>query len=60
MQRLTAIALVFLSLYLVGLVLWLVGADFVTVRDAVAHPANASLLIAFLVACSGTPSSACR
>lgn len=49
-QRVTAIALVFLSLYAVGLVVSLVGADFDTVRARVGHPVNATLLIAFLVA----------
>ena len=49
-QRITAIALVFLALYVVGLVIWLVGADYATVRATVAHPANAVLLVAFLIA----------
>ncbi len=50
LQRITAIALVFLSLYLVGFVAWLAGSGYGAVREAVAHPAHASLLIAFLVA----------
>ncbi|WP_133500974.1 succinate dehydrogenase, hydrophobic membrane anchor protein [Cognatilysobacter terrigena] len=49
-QRVTAVALVFLTLYVVGLVISLVGADFATVRARVGHPVNATLLIAFLVA----------
>lgn len=49
-QRVTAIALAFLTLYMVGLVIWLIGSDYATVRDAVAHPGNSILLIAFLVA----------
>lgn len=49
-QRVTAIALVFLSLYVVGLLLSLVGADYAAVRGRVGHPLNATLLVAFLVA----------
>lgn len=49
-QRVTAIALVFLSLYAVGLVISLVGADFAAVRARVGHPINATLLVAFLIA----------
>ena len=50
LQRITAIALVFLSIYVVGLVVWLIGADYPTVRATVAQPCNALLLVAFLVA----------
>ena len=50
LQRITAIALVFLSIYVVGLVVWLIGADYATVRATVAQPCNALLLVAFLVA----------
>lgn len=49
-QRITAIALVFLSIYVIGLVVWLLGADFVAVRAAIAHPLNAVLLVSFLIA----------
>ena len=49
-QRITAIALIFLSIYVVGLVIWLVGADYATVRATVAHPVNAVLLVAFVIA----------
>ncbi|GAB2616143.1 succinate dehydrogenase, hydrophobic membrane anchor protein [Novilysobacter erysipheiresistens] len=49
-QRITAIALVFLSIYVVGLVVWLIGADYAAVRATVAQPCNALLLVAFLVA----------
>lgn len=49
-QRITAIALIFLSIYVVGLVVWLVGADYAAVRATVAHPLHALLLIAFMVA----------
>lgn len=49
-QRVTGIALVFLTLYVVGLVVWLAGSDYASIRAAVAHPLHAVLLIAFLVA----------
>ncbi len=49
-QRVTAVALVFLSLYVLYLLLSLVGGDYASVRAAVASPLNALLLIAFLVA----------
>jgi succinate dehydrogenase / fumarate reductase membrane anchor subunit len=50
LQRITAVALVFLSLYVVGLIISLVGDDYATVRASVANPCNAVLLIAFVVA----------
>ncbi|HEV8694895.1 MAG TPA: succinate dehydrogenase, hydrophobic membrane anchor protein [Lysobacter sp.] len=50
LQRITAVALVFLSLYVVWLILSLVGSDYATVRAAVATPGNAVLLIAFVIA----------
>lgn len=50
LQRITAVALVFLSVYVVWLILSLVGDDYATVRAAVAHPCNAVLLIAFAIA----------
>ena len=50
LQRITAIALVFLSIYVIGLVISLIGGDYATVRAAVASPVNAVLLVAFLVA----------
>lgn len=49
-QRITSIALVFLSVYVVWLVLSLVGADYVEVRATVADPWHATLLIAFSIA----------
>ena len=49
-QRITAIALVFLSIYVIGLVISLIGGDYATVRAAVASPVNGILLIAFLIA----------
>ncbi len=49
-QRITAVALLFLAIYVVGLVVTLAGADYATARAAVAHPANAVLLVAFLLA----------
>jgi succinate dehydrogenase / fumarate reductase membrane anchor subunit len=50
LQRITAVALVFLCLYAVALVISLVGDDYATVRDTVARPYNAVLLIAFIIA----------
>ena len=49
-QRITAVALVFLSIYVIGLVISLVGGDYFAVRATVASPANAVLLVAFLIA----------
>ena len=49
LQRVTAIALAFLSLYVVWLVISLIGDDYATVHAAVANPCNAVLLIAFVV-----------
>jgi len=49
-QRLTAIALVFLACWFVYFVVGLMHADYLTATDAVARPCNAMLLIAFLVA----------
>lgn len=49
-QRITAVALVFLSLYVVWLVVSLIGGDYASVRAAVARPWNAVLLVAFLIA----------
>lgn len=49
-QRVTAIALIFLSLYVLGLVISWIGGDYAAVRASVAHPCNAVLLVAFLVA----------
>lgn len=49
-QRITAVALVFLSIYVIGLVVSLIGGDYAAVRAAVASPLNAVLLVAFLIA----------
>jgi succinate dehydrogenase / fumarate reductase membrane anchor subunit len=49
-QRITAVALLFLSVYFIALLVSLVGADYASARAAVAHPCNALLLIAFLIA----------
>lgn len=49
-QRVTAIALIFLSLYVLGLVISWIGGDYATVRASVANPCNAVLLVAFLIA----------
>ncbi|MGH8077781.1 MAG: succinate dehydrogenase, hydrophobic membrane anchor protein [Lysobacter sp.] len=49
-QRITAIALIFLSIYAIALVISLIGGDYATVRDAVAKPWNAVLLVSFVIA----------
>ena len=49
-QRVTAVALIFLSAWFVYFLLGLLGADYLSAMDAVAKPWNAVLLIAFLVA----------
>jgi succinate dehydrogenase / fumarate reductase membrane anchor subunit len=49
-QRVTAIALIFLSLYVVGLIVSWIGGDYASVRASVAHPCNAVLLSAFVIA----------
>ena len=49
-QRITAIALVFLSIYAVVLVVSMIGSDFAEVRRTVANPWNATFLVAFLIA----------
>lgn len=49
-QRLTATALVALTLWFLCFVLGLVGADYVTAVTAVAKPWNAIALVGFLVA----------
>ncbi|MGJ7902948.1 succinate dehydrogenase, hydrophobic membrane anchor protein [Lysobacter sp. 1R34A] len=49
-QRVTAIALIALTLYLLGLIVSWIGGDYAAVRASVAHPCNAVLLSAFVVA----------
>ncbi|WP_225763538.1 succinate dehydrogenase, hydrophobic membrane anchor protein [Stenotrophomonas sp. Marseille-Q4652] len=49
-QRLTATALVFLSIWFLCFVLSLMGADYATATEAVTKPWNAVLLVGFLVA----------
>lgn len=49
-QRVTAIALIFLACWFLYFVIGLMKADYLTASDAVAKPWNAMLLIAFLVA----------
>jgi succinate dehydrogenase / fumarate reductase membrane anchor subunit len=49
-QRVTAIALLFLACWFLYFVAGLMHADYLTATDAVAKPWNAMLLIAFLVA----------
>jgi succinate dehydrogenase / fumarate reductase membrane anchor subunit len=47
-QRLTSVALMFLVPWFVVFALQLVGADVTTVRGVIAHPLNATLLLAFV------------
>ncbi len=49
-QRLTAIALVFLACWFLYFVVGLMRADYLTATDAVAKPWNSVLLVAFLMA----------
>ncbi|PNS07797.1 succinate dehydrogenase, hydrophobic membrane anchor protein [Solilutibacter silvestris] len=49
-QRLTAIALVFLGLYFLGLVICGAQGGYDVVHGAIAHPVNAVLVVAFVVA----------
>ncbi|HEY5802746.1 MAG TPA: succinate dehydrogenase, hydrophobic membrane anchor protein [Lysobacter sp.] len=49
-QRVTAVALIFLTIYVIGLILSLIGGDYASVRATVGHPCNAVLLSAFLIA----------
>ncbi len=49
-QRLTATALVALTIWFLCLVLSLIGADYVTAVDTLSKPWNAILLVGFLVA----------
>jgi succinate dehydrogenase / fumarate reductase membrane anchor subunit len=49
-QRITAIAVALLGIYLLGLLLGLGGAGFDRARAIVASPFNATVLIAFLIA----------
>ena len=48
-QRITAIAVALLGVYLLGLLLALGGADYDRARALVANPLNATVLIAFLI-----------
>ena len=49
-QRLTAVALIFLACWFLYFVVGLMHTDYLTAADAVAKPWNATLLVAFLVA----------
>ena len=48
-MQFTSVVLVGLSLWFVILVLTLIHADYATVRAAIAHPANATLMVAFII-----------
>lgn len=49
-QRVTAIALIGLSLYVLYLIVSWIGGDYASVRASVANPCNAVLLSAFVIA----------
>lgn len=49
-QRVTAMALVLLGVYLLGLLLWLGGTDYDRARALVSQPVNATVLATCLVA----------
>ncbi|MGH8079219.1 MAG: succinate dehydrogenase, hydrophobic membrane anchor protein [Lysobacter sp.] len=49
-QRVTAIALIGLTLYVLGLIVFCVGGDYASTRATVASPCNAVLLSAFAIA----------
>lgn len=49
-QRITAVALIALAAYVVGLVLSWIGDDYASIRATVAHPLHATLLVAFVSA----------
>jgi succinate dehydrogenase / fumarate reductase membrane anchor subunit len=49
-QRVTAIALIGLTLYVLGLIVSWIGGDYASVRASVHNPCNAVLLSAFVIA----------
>lgn len=49
-QRVTAIALIVLTVYVLGLIVSWIGGDYASVRASVANPCNAVLLSAFVIA----------
>lgn len=49
-QRITALALIVLSIWFIVLALGLLGSDYLTARVTLAQPFNAVLMIAFVVA----------
>lgn len=48
-QRMTAVANLFLVIFLVGLIVTLIGADYATVRATLAHPIVALLLLMLIL-----------
>jgi succinate dehydrogenase / fumarate reductase, membrane anchor subunit len=50
MQRVTAMALLFLAPWFIYFAVSLIGADYDSVRAAIAHPLNATLLVSFMIA----------
>lgn len=49
-QRITAVALFFLGLWFLVLVLGLLNGNYATAHAALAHPLNAALMLAFVIA----------
>jgi succinate dehydrogenase / fumarate reductase, membrane anchor subunit len=50
MQRVTAMALLFLAPWFIYFAVSLMGADYYSVRAAIAKPLNATLLVSFMIA----------
>lgn len=49
-QRVTALALVPLTIWFVATVIAVLGADYETARATIAHPVSATMMLAFIVA----------
>ncbi|MEM7408070.1 MAG: succinate dehydrogenase, hydrophobic membrane anchor protein [Pseudomonadota bacterium] len=49
-QRVTAIALVPLTIWFVAIVIAVIGADYETARATIAHPVSAAMMLAFIAA----------
>jgi succinate dehydrogenase / fumarate reductase membrane anchor subunit len=50
MMRLTSVALLFLTVFLVGLIVAVAGADYASVKETLGHPIVALLLLLLVVA----------
>ncbi len=49
LQRVSAVANLFLVIYLMGLIISLAGADYITVREALSYPLTALLLLLLIL-----------